>query len=150
MRGRSKKSHVNNLDALVVPSWSGGLGFTLIREGIIISNGWALSHHTACDTIWAALGRCATAARQPLELIILVRIQAPQPEFPACKRGLSRSFQWGLSRSFQRSLSRDSQRDFFPVNGPWAALQAAQAHFISASSQPLSRLFGKLRRRQAG
>jgi hypothetical protein len=27
------------------------------------------------------------AARQPLELIILVRIQAPQLEFPACKRG---------------------------------------------------------------
>jgi len=26
------------------------------------------------------------AARQPLELIILVRIQAPQPEFPAAKR----------------------------------------------------------------
>jgi hypothetical protein len=27
------------------------------------------------------------AARQPLELIILVRIQAPQLELPACKRG---------------------------------------------------------------
>jgi hypothetical protein len=33
------------------------------------------------------LGRCAMAARQPLELIILVRIQAPQPDFPASKRG---------------------------------------------------------------
>jgi hypothetical protein len=33
------------------------------------------------------LGRCAMAARQPLELIILVRIQAPQPDFPAGKRG---------------------------------------------------------------
>lgn len=33
------------------------------------------------------MGRCAMAARQPLELIILVRIQAPQPELPACKRG---------------------------------------------------------------
>ena len=58
----------------------------------------------ACDTIWAALGRCAMAARQPLELIILVRIQAPQPDFPACKRGLSRDFQRGLSRDFQRGL----------------------------------------------
>ena len=41
------------------------------------------------------------AARQPLELIILVRIQAPQPEFPARKRGLSRVY----------------QRDFFPGMG---------------------------------
>ena len=65
-----------------------------------------LSRSMACDTIRAALGRCAMAARQPLELIILVRIQAPQPDFPACKRG------------------------FFSENGPRAALLAAQAHFI--------------------
>lgn len=63
----------------------------------------------ACDTMGAALGRCAMAARQPLELIILVRIQAPQPEFPACKRG------------------------FFPKNGPRAALLVAEAHFILPS-----------------
>jgi hypothetical protein len=45
------------------------------------------------------------AARQPLELIILVRIQAPQPAFPARKRG------------------------FFSENGPRAVWLAAQVHF---------------------
>jgi hypothetical protein len=55
--------------------------------------------------MWVALGRCATAARQPLELIILVRIQAPQPAFPARKRG------------------------FFSENGPRAVWLAAQVHF---------------------
>jgi hypothetical protein len=47
------------------------------------------------------------AARQPLELIILVRIQAPQPEFPACKRG------------------------FLLPNGPRATPLAAQALFVN-------------------
>ena len=59
------------------------------------------------------------AARQPLELIILVRIQAPQPEFPARKRG------------------------FFSENGPRAAPLAAQAHFILPSTHSsLLALFG--------
>jgi hypothetical protein len=55
------------------------------------------------------LGRCAMAARQPLELIILVRIQAPQPELPACKRGF-----------------------FLPI-GPRAVPLAAQALLIKGS-----------------
>jgi len=38
------------------------------------------------------------AARQPLELIILVRIQAPQPEFPACTAGLF-FWEWASRRS---------------------------------------------------
>jgi hypothetical protein len=33
-----------------------------------------------CDTMCHALGRGARAAHQPLELWILVRIQAPQPD----------------------------------------------------------------------
>ena len=57
------------------------------------------------------------AARQPLELIILVRIQAPQPEFPARKRGLSRTYQRGLSRAYQKGLSRAYQLGFFPGMG---------------------------------
>jgi len=56
----------------------------------------------------------------------LVRIQAPQPEFPACKRGLSCAYQRGLSRAYQRG--------FFSGNGPRAARLAAQAHFIFSHS----------------
>ncbi len=38
-----------------------------------------LLHRNRCDTMCALQGRGATAAHQPLELWILVRVQAPLP-----------------------------------------------------------------------
>ena len=47
-----------------------------------------LSRRIRCDTIRAALGHGAMAAHQPLELWILVRIQAPQPFVQPAQAGI--------------------------------------------------------------